>query len=235
VSGLKPFDRELALKLIREQPTHVEFRSIALDPAGELFHSGRGLLLADAHSRLLGALGEVESRDVERLVTDRRLDCELLADAVARQALPRYQFTRALVFTLGGAWQPVAGPAGLTVRQLAASDSIAHLETELAEEIELERRLGSVLCGFFGQTAVGFAYARKSDALADISIDTVAEYRRRGVAAAVASALVEAVLADGLAPVWGAVEHNEPSLGLAEKLGFTRFEGELFVCECGES
>ncbi len=54
----------------------------------------------------------------------------------------------------------------------------------------------------------------------EISIQTSQAYRRRGLAYLTAAAFIEASLERGLNPIWGCWPENEPSMRLAEKLGF---------------
>jgi L-amino acid N-acyltransferase YncA len=70
-----------------------------------------------------------------------------------------------------------------------------------------------------------------TETLADISIETLEGYRRRGIGRAVVARLIDEVIRLGKVPVWGATEDNTASLALAASLGFTRAAGELFVCE----
>ena len=69
--------------------------------------------------------------------------------------------------------------------------------------------------------AVSFCYAGSvTEQLWDISIDTLAEHRRRGYAALCVAFMVNHMRKQGKEPVWGALETNDASLGLAAKLGF---------------
>jgi GNAT superfamily N-acetyltransferase len=121
--------------------------------------------------------------------------------------------------------------ADLIVRPLDPADALDHLPDDVREEVMHFRLRCTVIAGFVGKLPVSFAFARCSERLGDISIDTLAEYRNRGFGAATAAALVDHLVARGIEPVWGAVESNHASLRLAEKLGFTKPAGELFVCE----
>jgi RimJ/RimL family protein N-acetyltransferase len=68
---------------------------------------------------------------------------------------------------------------------------------------------------------VSFCYATsETETLWDVSIDTLAAWQGRGLAAGCVGAMVERMLAVGKRPVWGAAERNAASLALARKLGF---------------
>lgn len=54
----------------------------------------------------------------------------------------------------------------------------------------------------------------------EISISTDPAYRRRGLAWITAAAFLEACMRRGLAPIWGCFPENQPSLRLAQRLGF---------------
>lgn len=54
----------------------------------------------------------------------------------------------------------------------------------------------------------------------EISVSTIPEYRRRGLARIAAAAFIEACLRRDLLPVWGCFPDNRPSVELARQLGF---------------
>lgn len=55
---------------------------------------------------------------------------------------------------------------------------------------------------------------------AEISISTMLEFRRRGLARLAASAFITTCLECGLTPIWGCWPENQPSVALAKSLGF---------------
>ncbi|MCR6688370.1 GNAT family N-acetyltransferase [Cellulomonas sp.] len=67
--------------------------------------------------------------------------------------------------------------------------------------------------------AIAFTSYRTADEV-EIGIETAAAWRRRGLAAAAAAAMIEDLLARGLTPVWSCREDNVASLRLAIALGF---------------
>jgi GNAT superfamily N-acetyltransferase len=235
MNELTPISRAVALSEVPDAPDTLEFRSMALDARTEVYRSGSGLLLLhDAAGGMLGAVGEVKPAHGRQLFEPRRLTCELLADRRAYEVLSQeYSFERAKILRLVCDWRsPGNYIKGLVIRLLEPSDALAHLPTELANEIESQRFEGEIIAGFIGNKAVSFAYAGSTtETLADVSIDTLAEYRRTGIGRAVVSALIDRIVAGGKAPVWGAVVDNVASLALAASIGFTRPAGELFVHE----
>jgi hypothetical protein len=59
----------------------------------------------------------------------------------------------------------------------------------------------------------------------DLSIDTLAPYRRRGLGARAARTLIRHMRGTGRRPVWGALESNTASRALAARLGFLEAGG----------
>jgi hypothetical protein len=233
MAALELVPREEALRRVPESPTTIEARAIVLDPRPATYRSGDGLLLVDQDGRLVCALGAVVARDVDAAFESLQLDCELVADPVAHERLKATRtFERAILQRLSSPWQPRPHViAGLTIRQLAAADSLAHLPEELREEIEFAREHFDVLCGEADGLPVSFSYTECTEKLADLSIDTLEAYCNRGIGTAVAAAAIDDVVARGFEPVWGALVSNAQSLRLAAKLGFDRYAGELFVSE----
>jgi GNAT superfamily N-acetyltransferase len=234
MSDLAKVSRDDALREFADTPSTLEFRSLALAADAAVFRSGGGLLLVDASRSMICAAGAVERRDARRLYESKARNCEVLADRSACLALgEEFRFTRALISVLAQAWQcPTDRVPGLVVRPLEPDDPLDHLPGELRDELAGPRDDPAVYAGFLDRVAVSFAYtASLSETLADVSIDTLAAARRRGVARQVVSRLINHILALGRSPVWGAAEDNAASLALAASLGFTKPAGELFVHE----
>ena len=81
--------------------------------------------------------------------------------------------------------------------------------------------------GDAGRIVAVCSAAWETETLWDVSVETVPDHRRRGLAAACFIALARWMLAErGKRPVWGAHESNPASLALAASLGFVR-ESEL--------
>jgi predicted GNAT family acetyltransferase len=70
---------------------------------------------------------------------------------------------------------------------------------------------------------VAFCYAAcETETLWDVSVDTLAPFRRRGLAAACFERVRREMERRGKRPVWGAHADNPASLALAARLGFRR-------------
>jgi hypothetical protein len=77
--------------------------------------------------------------------------------------------------------------------------------------------------GIVSGLPVAFCYAAfTTERLWDVSVETLEQYRRRGLAAACYLALAAHMGKSNRTPAWGAMLDNPASLGLAAKLGFVR-------------
>jgi len=77
--------------------------------------------------------------------------------------------------------------------------------------------------------AAAFCYpVLQTEHLWDVSVDTLEGYRGRGLAGRAARAMIRYMRTRGKSPVWGALESNAPSLGVARRLGFVE-AGRLVV------
>jgi GNAT superfamily N-acetyltransferase len=119
------------------------------------------------------------------------------------------------------------------VRLLSGPEELRLLPAGLRAELERTLRRGTpVVAAFVGDAPVSFCYvASETEGLWDVSIDTLEEYRKRGYAARCAAYMIWHMRDTvGKEPVWGAVEFNAPSMGLAAKLGFVPVD-RVFVFE----
>jgi GNAT superfamily N-acetyltransferase len=195
--------RELAARL-PDVPRLVETRAMLLSGVSEVIgDTARGHYVVRSLDAALAALvGRPRAAALRDAVAGgRTLDILCAEDAVrhALASLPGWRAHPAIVHALPPHAVLPALPAALDVRLVAGTD------------------------------AVRLAYVPwQTETLCDLSIDTLEAYRRRGLAAATASRLIERVRASGKEPVWGALEDNAPSLALAKRLGFVPVD-RLFV------
>jgi RimJ/RimL family protein N-acetyltransferase len=98
------------------------------------------------------------------------------------------------------------------------------------------RRGTPTVAAFVGSVPVSFCYvASETEGLWDVSIDTLEEHRRQGHAARCAASLIRHMRhTSGKEPVWGALESNAASMGLAAKLSFVPVD-RVFVFEPARS
>ena len=144
-------------------------------------------------------------------------------------ALPAWR-RRGVTLHTRTANEPLVAPAtqsGIEIRLapegwVAAGLSVEHLPQPLRREYETDMlRQCPLAAAVADDRAVAFCYvAVQSEALWDIAVDTLPSHRRRGLAAACVGKLAEHLDRQGLRPVWGALDENEPSMRLAARLGF---------------
>ena len=226
--------RKEALAAIPDSPLTVEFRAMALDIGSAIRRSGDGWLLLDGRRSLLGAVGPVELEEVQALHAAASRECDILADAEAVSLLEgAWPFIPARITALERPWsRPACGASPPAVRPLLPRDSLDHLPDDLRGEIEAQVVGRMVMAAFVAERAVSFASTPwVTEDYGDISVDTLAEHRRRGIGRTVVTALIEHLLEIGKTPVWGARVDNEASLAMAANLGITSAAGELFVFE----
>jgi hypothetical protein len=142
------------------------------------------------------------------------------ADWVA-SALPRWSREPATIHTLASDARLPTVPAGI-VREVHARELEAVPDRSLRDELLSEAAEGTrIVAAYAGETPVAFCYAGSvTEQWWDISIDTLAPYRRMGYAALCAAFRIREMALEGKRPVWGAVESNVASRGLAARLGF---------------
>jgi isopenicillin N synthase-like dioxygenase/RimJ/RimL family protein N-acetyltransferase len=122
------------------------------------------------------------------------------------------------------------------VRFVTQTDlEISTLPSGLQDELKRARTHSPVAAVFLDDIPVSFCYAgSETETLWDISIDTIDAYRRRGYGGVCVAFLIEHFRQLGKEPVWGALESNEASMRLAEKLGFVPVD-RLIVFQRNES
>jgi GNAT superfamily N-acetyltransferase len=125
----------------------------------------------------------------------------------------------------GRPWPEV--PAGADLRLApegwrAAGIAVDHLPAPLARELSDDFVAARPLAAAFaGGRMVSWCYAPlETETRWDVSVDTLASHRRRGLAGACFAVLAREMERRGRLPVWGAFDENTPSLRLAAKLGF---------------
>jgi GNAT superfamily N-acetyltransferase len=137
------------------------------------------------------------------------------------EILPEWSRTRIIVHSLPGLQSLPINSTG-EVRFLEPH-TLPHLS--IPEELRQELRIGAesslIAAVFVKDRPVSFCYAgSRTEALWDVSIDTLAEYQRKGYAGMCATYMIRYMRTQGKQPVWQAVEENPASWRLAQKLGF---------------
>ena len=117
-------------------------------------------------------------------------------------------------------------PLPFSIKRIDASNvhSFAAIERTLVCNYDTEDRFLREGIGFGveleGRMVAGASSFAIAEGCCEIEIDTLPEFRRRGLAAAAAARLIVPCLENGLQPRWDAA--NPPSAMLAQKLGFTQ-------------
>ncbi len=211
-----------------DEPRYVEAHGIAADPESWRRELGPGFAVGSDRARLVVVCGEADAGAALRLA----------------RAHPQHTFlawTDDLAATLRGAGRAVERAILHTLRDparlpelegaapLPAGASLAHVPEALAEELRGALAHGVVWAAWVDGAPVSFAYAPwRSARWFDVSVDTLAQARQLGLGTIVAAAMIRGERAHGREPVWGADEHNLPSLRLARRLGFQAVD-ELWV------
>lgn len=236
-------NRRLA-HLIPDEPGWIDLRGSLLSGRCRIYagaDTARGFVLRSTDYPFAFAWGQPPPQALARAVvgTVRNPDFRLLVAPVhvegVVEGLPGWRRAQDAILHRwqGGEGDPIS-PDGAEITILDdgfASEKTAELSArapeELRSEIELALRRECPMAVAWvveeeGQRQpVAFCYAPLiSETLWDVSVDTLAPYRRRGLAAAGFDALRRHLARQGLTPVWGAHDDNTASLRLAAKLGF---------------
>jgi hypothetical protein len=224
---------ETLARLLPDLPRWVEVRSMLLK--GQGFAIGVTVGPPPAFVAMepdeLGVVVGRPPQDVIRMAAARVR--ELLAapeeaDWVA-SALPRWSREPAAIHTLESDARLPTVPPGI-VREVHARELEGVPDRSLRDELLSEAADGTrIVAAYAGEIPVAFCYAGSvTEQWWDISIDTLAPYRRMGYAALCVAFRIRELALQGKRPVWGAVESNLASLRLAARLGFLGVD-TLFV------
>jgi hypothetical protein len=144
----------------------------------------------------------------------------------------------------GGAWRgermiihtlqsvPAIAPLepSATIRMLSRADRLEHLPPGLRYEMTHAREMAPVAIASVEGLPVSFCYpVWRTESLWDVSIDTIEQQRRRGLAAHVVRAMIADMGQHGLQPIWSALESNGASLRLAARLGFVPVDEAVVI------
>jgi GNAT superfamily N-acetyltransferase len=221
-------------QLLPDLPRWVEARAMLLAGSGEISGLQRepelSLVIREPEpgSGFVFVIGK-PAASVVRTAVQKSTHCELVAPleqaAWLASTLPGWIQSRILVHHLAGPGRlpdTAGGPVGFL--DLAAISQLP-IDPELKAELE-DRAEGSPIAATFVEgRPVSFCYAGAiTETLWDIAIDTLPEHRRQGYAGLSVAYLVRHMQAQGLQPVWQALEDNPSSWRLAQKLGFVAID-----------
>jgi hypothetical protein len=223
--------------LLPDLPRWVEARSILLAGRGELLGLALDPLacaIADPAFRSAIVVGRPPYEAIGEALALAGPGASVVAPPESREwvaaALPELAVERAVLHVMGSEPRlPELAPGDvrrLDRAEIAALDLPGELREELREATAEGIRIAAAIAG---ESPVAFCYAGSvTESLWDVSIDTLAPWRRQGYAARAAAFEVARFAALGPRPVWGALESNEASRGLARKLGFVPAD-ELWI------
>lgn len=183
---------------------------------------GPGFVVRDTEDGLVSVVGRAPEAGIREAAERGSVVISTVEDArnVSR-VLPEWSPSRAVLHLPGDSRRPKVPEGG--VRRLAPGelDLLEDLPGELRSELEIGVRRSVVAAALAGERPVSFCYAAaETEGLWDLAIDTLARFRRQGLAVRCASYMLRRMEERGKRPVWGAEETNAASLGLARKLGF---------------
>jgi GNAT superfamily N-acetyltransferase len=205
-------------------PRWVETRGLLLGGRCTIAVSPEGFVVKALDSPLVCCVGRPDPDDIRKAVADPCPDLRVLvppeeAEPVDR-ALAEWSRASATIHLLQTGTWPEPDPA-VDVRLLEDELLLGLLPDGLREELSSTRPPATMAVAFSDGLPASICYSCwETETLWDISIDTVPEFRRRGLAEACTAFLIGTMRERGKEPVWGAEDANLPSLRLAAKMGF---------------
>ncbi len=225
------------LNLVPDEPVWIEARAALLDPHSRLFGDPRGFVIRSDRLRLGAVAGDASEslvREALSDIEDAAADPTALWAVVApegfmpevRTALSDWSFDEADTFREpAGGVLPGREPSAerSPVRWMLPGESalLEGLPEALASEVSEALDRSEVAAAWVDGRPVSFCYiACESERLWDVSIDTIPDYRRRGLAGECVAWMAAKMRERGQRAVWGAHSENLASRRLALKLGF---------------
>lgn len=207
----------------------VDIRGLLLSGRCRLHSDAAGHAARSTRTPLAAAVGRPGPATLGRALQGGGPDLRLLARPEDAAAVAAALAAVQPGWTTGGAvlhrlppGVELSGPTA-GVRLLGPEDGglVARLPAGLREEIAEALTFAPTAAELVEGRIAAVCYAAlETETLWDISIDTVEEFRRRGLAARAVAFLARVMRERGKQPVWGAEETNAASLALAARLGF---------------
>jgi hypothetical protein len=212
------------LRAIADTPAHVELRGALLDGEVSLVGPSHACVIATPPgvNSLIFAVGPVDMA-LLRHAAEADPAAEVIATAatVATWASLPPGARRAVIHELPGELENVASHPTMLLEAGDAARLASVPDAQLRAELEDAIQDGPLAVALDGQAMAAFCYAGSAtETLWDISIDTLAAHRRRGLAGAAVARMTALHGAAGRRPVWGAEVSNAASMRLAARLGF---------------
>ena len=215
-------------------PRWVEARGMLLSGRGHIVRGATNdppAIVACPAVKLAVVMGWDDEGVLQRAFAQVPREFSIVAPQEAAEALQRLGRTRsregATVFQL-----PASAanrlPAAAADGRLLRPDEYHYLENLppiLRGELRDASGYSPIAATFVDGRPVAFCYAGwETDGHWDVSIDTLDGYRRRGLASAAATCLMQHMAARGKTAVWGSVDSNVASTRLARKLGLAEVD-----------
>jgi GNAT superfamily N-acetyltransferase len=221
--------RARLLRRVPDQPGWVETRGLLLLDRSEIWESDGGYVVRDPKFQLIALIGRRRLSTLAR-VLGQSLEPSTLITAIGdfdyvAEELPEFEGGKARIGVLPPGYVFSSGPEKEgRIRRVSSSDRGRFGGLPLRLQREVGERLGEspMMAAFVEGKPVSFCYAhRETETLWDVSIETLEQFQRRGLAMRCFNGLASWMAKERRKlPVWGAMEDNMASILLAEKLGF---------------
>jgi len=234
--------RDLTARLLGELPDvprWIETRAILRSPDSQVFagpvlddgvvvrlvHGAMSVVSVIGHPPAYVLAAAIDGTTAMTPVVAQQSDAahvdELLSEIGSALDEPGWRRERMLFHSLTSVRPLPPLDAGVSIRLLTRDDPLDHLPPGLRHEMSHARVLTATAAAVVDGVAASFCYACfTTESLWDVSIDTLEEYRGRGLAAHTVRFMIDRMREQRLEPTWGALESNGASLGLAARLGF---------------
>jgi GNAT superfamily N-acetyltransferase len=205
-------------------PRWVETRGLLLGGRCTVAAFPDGFVVRALDSPLVCCAGRPDPEAIREAVTDAGPDLRVLIPpeetGTVACALPDWSPASATIHLLESGRWPEPDPA-VNVRLVQDDLLLELLPDGIRGEIGWALPRATVAVAFSDGLPASICYSCwETETLWDISVDTMPEFRRRGLAEACTAFLIRTMREHGKEPVWGAEDSNAPSLRLAAKMGF---------------
>jgi RimJ/RimL family protein N-acetyltransferase len=217
--------RDTVLSELPDLPRWVEARGMLLSGRGQVLETADGgRVVCSPADRLIVPLGIALPENIAEIAARQPGSTLLLQDVMipsARFRLPDWDASRATLYVLPKEVRTLDAPRHpaelLSRSQIESAGVPGPMRDELIDALGRSPVWGAIKDG----RPVAFAYASQAtERWFDVSVDTLEQHRRQGYGRSAAIALIVDRMMKGLQAVWGAVDENDASRQLAERLGF---------------
>ena len=195
----------------------------------------------DRETGVVAVMGEPKAKAIQEAVRGNppthEVICQFESGPCVTRALPDWQGTSVLLHRMGRASLLPEVPEG-AVRELSRAEvaALENLPSELRSELIIGAQRAPVVAAVGADgSLVSFCCSWSvTERLWDVGVETLEAFRRQGFAGLCVSYMTALMREQGKEPVWGALDTNEASLQLAEKLGFAAVDRVLVFAPEGD-